>query len=1632
VEFVQFERVLYPEMYTVFIIFLLFRHISRIILYNRIRIFVKTFDTLQEGEQSLLQANFFSMATQYQKRKRFHGIWKKITLILSSVVVFCTTYALILPAITMEPDYVCGHEAHIHEAACYQIPESTPVTDLVCDVSTLGIHEHTSECFNENGEPKCGIADFVLHSHIDSCFDAEGDLACSLPEIEAHVHDEDCWLQPHIHEEACYTQQQSDLLCTIEEGTTHTHEEACFTARQNQICELPVVEPHTHGEDCWTKTTEQTCQQEETEGHLHGEDCYDESNTLVCLLSESAGHTHTDDCYQVTETFTCALEETEGHAHGETCFETVLDLTCTLSVDIPHIHTGACYSWSPVLSCVQLTAEEGAVPVMVCEEQELYPHTHSSECFAPDSTLICTLLEVTEHNHEDACFVSYMVQPTEPVLICQLEVHEHTEDCVAKEEATDADLSSEETLINGLYCGLVEHEHQDGCFNEEDTLMCTMTEHEHDWICELAPSDFTAVEIPDDWEADLPELNGHIADDLIAVAKSQLGYAENKENYILEDEDIYCYNRYSAWWDENEPYTPWNAKFVSFCLNYADIDFELYEDPAFWFEDLQWDDQLLPEDSAPIAADLVFFDLDNDAIADRVGIITEVDNTTGSFDAILERRGMVRSLTHDLTDSDILGYARIPGNESDAAPAVVSENVQQVIDLIDAMPFCDEIYAQLDAYYEADDTEGEEAYLMRVGRQGQYAYACYQALTEEEKVQVHNIQKLMDSSGIWAAATLEEPVDDDVVHEEGSVTGTYYHAPGYKYYEYSPYRVKQSDIMTFTLVPKGEYSADWVPNTVTWSAKTDANFLPAYCAECLITVSDGGADYDSYILDNSRFASSELRKELAGIIAHSYPYLTVEEMQAELAEAFENGEIPVDVSSCTPGEYMAATQAAIWQKFFPTMDFSEFSYPSDYLNASEVAKTVHPITDLGHLSGLTDANTKDEQKAEMVEHCKVIMDWLLAQAVPDDLKVEDYQYSIEKNEYDLYTLTVDTTFNRKVIAGEIIKMQLLAGKQETDMVELPSGTEQFSITLEDLTEDELLNAVISLDLSGQRMQAYYFENSKYQDMVTGQWEAYAEDLSFAVTADSTEVCVTKHWTEDAPENMVIQVRLYANGSQIREIAELSAENGWTYTWTALSKTDVLGNAIEYSVRETPVSGYYTTVERIEGEQQSVRMWEVAESFEDGKQYMLISNAGGLAAYFESSTERKLTWTTAYPENVNACKDGLIWTAKAADDNKFFLYNDYVGGALGYRDFLANIYYRMQPLPDTKSTKWMPLIYTDGLLRGTFDGITTLDFSYIGTNNGVAGCGYFRDYSALSYSYADHFTLYKLIEKEVPPAEINFFITNTKIREDVPLINVSVEKKWEGRPDDVYPERVSVQLMQNDHVYGDAVELSSENGWLAVWSNLPTMDNDDNAFAYTVKELDAAGYTATQTASTTEEGVYAITLTNTWNRTGANVELQKVDFYNGETLLPGAKFDIYLASETASEWIPGANGATGVLYDQVAVGDAGTVELSLPVNETYYLVETQAPEGYNLSGTAIGFTVTQRGTLVMLELVSGEDIAQTTDGAPAVLTVKNKPGYTLPETGGLGTALYYLGGAGMMGFPIFTGVHRRKKRRDAGG
>lgn len=76
-------------------------------------------------------------AAEYAKGRRWKKRWQTVVLCLAAVVVFCTTYALILPAITLEKE------------PC-RIPE----------------HTHSDACYNEAGEPACGLEE---HTHTEEC-----------------------------------------------------------------------------------------------------------------------------------------------------------------------------------------------------------------------------------------------------------------------------------------------------------------------------------------------------------------------------------------------------------------------------------------------------------------------------------------------------------------------------------------------------------------------------------------------------------------------------------------------------------------------------------------------------------------------------------------------------------------------------------------------------------------------------------------------------------------------------------------------------------------------------------------------------------------------------------------------------------------------------------------------------------------------------------------------------------------------------------------------------------------------------------------------------------------------------------------------------------------------------------------------------------------------------------------------------------------------------------------------------------------------------------------------------------------------------------------------------------------------
>ena len=217
-----------------------------------------------------------NIVEQYAKRSKYRGIWQKIVRILACIVVFCTTYALILPVITMEQKYFCGLEAHIHEEACYtyDLPADT------CSAELLGVHTHTGGCYDEAGTLICGHSDKVIHIHDGLCYDSNGDLWCLLETMEEHT-----------HTDACYTLPAATLICTTPEGEAHTHEESCYqqSSELALTCGITQRIPHTHLETC-------------AEG---------------CTMTVQLAHQHTDACIPSLEkTIRCGLEE---HTHTNVC-----------------------------------------------------------------------------------------------------------------------------------------------------------------------------------------------------------------------------------------------------------------------------------------------------------------------------------------------------------------------------------------------------------------------------------------------------------------------------------------------------------------------------------------------------------------------------------------------------------------------------------------------------------------------------------------------------------------------------------------------------------------------------------------------------------------------------------------------------------------------------------------------------------------------------------------------------------------------------------------------------------------------------------------------------------------------------------------------------------------------------------------------------------------------------------------------------------------------------------------------------------------------------------------------------------------------------------------------------------------
>ena len=347
--------------------------------------------------------------------------------------------------------------------------------------------------------------------------------------------------------------------------------------------------------------------------HTHAEACYEQQSGVICGLESGESHDHTDACFTLQAVWICGLEETEGHDHTESCYERQTVNVCGLEETEGHSHTEVCQ-------------EEQTVTI--CSLEEKQPHTHTAECSSQEQKLVCGL---------------EIVQP-----------HTHSENCAGEEKTLTCTLPETEN-----------HEHSESCYELQNVLVCTEEEHTHTEFCyDVGPADANAdVETQQDWEKSISEaeLGDNAAENVAAVALTQLGYQESSRNYVLVDElTLNGYTRYGGWY--GDPYGDWDAMFASFVLHYAGVeDLGSAADPNEWAKQIAQERPQrykTAQEYTPGMGDLVFFDQDQDGEIDRVGLFLE---TTEDAWRVIEGNAedMVSVISYAPGDGRIVAYGLI-------------------------------------------------------------------------------------------------------------------------------------------------------------------------------------------------------------------------------------------------------------------------------------------------------------------------------------------------------------------------------------------------------------------------------------------------------------------------------------------------------------------------------------------------------------------------------------------------------------------------------------------------------------------------------------------------------------------------------------------------------------------------------------------------------------------------------------------------------------------------------------------------------------------------------------------------------------------------------------------------------------
>lgn len=383
--------------------------------------------------------------------------------------------------------------------------------------------------------------------------------------------------------------------------------------------------------------------------------------------------------------------------------------------DIPeHQHTEECYT--------QITSVTRTVPVCSAEKLNLHKHTkecydnekhlicgyadfvvhkHNESCYNEDGTLWCPFPEIEAHTHTDACFAA---------VNAAAEVHQHTESCYTRQRGN-------------LICGLAEseghtHSAEAGCYDENGELICQLAEsegHEH----------------TDDCYAWNDVLTCGLSTEPVTVQAAEPEVICGKEEIIPHEHTDACYDKDNVLICDR-----------TVVLEHVHTEecFETIEEPV----DTSVLTCGLAEDENHTHSALCYGTWE---LTCGMEEHTHDEACQGKAEDDPEEK-------EDKKDADT-----DPEEEQEASEKELGEEeqtrIEELIAAIEELPDYEEIQEALNAYEEAGDDEGYEAYFEELYTKVMAIYANYEDLDPKMQELVTNREKLLEFEWLWSAMPMD-------------------------------------------------------------------------------------------------------------------------------------------------------------------------------------------------------------------------------------------------------------------------------------------------------------------------------------------------------------------------------------------------------------------------------------------------------------------------------------------------------------------------------------------------------------------------------------------------------------------------------------------------------------------------------------------------------------------------------------------------------------------------------------------------------------------------------------------------------------------------------------------------------------